>query len=88
MNALIIGGGAQGRVILDILRTGNRHDAIAFLDDNEQLWGGKVNGVPVLGGVDHAFTFDADTIALIVALGSPPLRLEVASRLRTKGIPM
>jgi acetyltransferase-like isoleucine patch superfamily enzyme len=86
MRTLIVGAGAQGRVIADILRARGGHDAIAFIDENESLWGAEVNGIPVLGGLAEVLRGNVQDLAMIVALGNPMVRLRVAKRIEEGGV--
>jgi len=83
MTALIIGAGAQGRVILDILRSAGEYDRIEFVDENEKLWGTQMNGAPVRGNLEDALRQSA--AAFILALGNPRMRLTVAERVSRRG---
>ncbi|HTD20232.1 MAG TPA: hypothetical protein VK667_11955, partial [Ktedonobacteraceae bacterium] len=87
VKALIFGAGAQGRVILDILRAQSRYDSIEFIDDNETLWGQFVNGAPVAGNFDYAHQQDQGTSRMIIAVGNPVLRLSIARKAREYAIP-
>jgi len=49
---LILGAGGHGRVVLDIIRQGGRFTPIGFLDNNPALHGRRIDGLPVLGGID------------------------------------
>lgn len=80
MKAYIFGSGAQGRVILDILRVQGRHDFIEFIDDNQELWGKQVNGVPIFGGFDYVIEQDRDSFEMVIALGNPNTRLTIAKK--------
>jgi|ERR1017187_6609799 sugar O-acyltransferase (sialic acid O-acetyltransferase NeuD family) len=87
MKALIVGAGAQGRVILDILRAEARHESIAFVDDNSAMRGRLVNGAAIECGLEEALA-RPDGIEMIVALGDPDRRLAVAARIAGRGIPL
>ena len=52
MKAFIVGSGAHGRVVLDILRAQGECDSIYFIDDNESLWQTQINGTTVAGGIE------------------------------------
>lgn len=52
MEIVILGAGGHGRVVLDILRQAARHKVVGFLDNNVQLHGRRVDGLPILGGID------------------------------------
>ena len=50
---LILGASEAGRTTLGLLRTADPHaTVVGFVDDDQQLWGSEVDGVPVLGGAD------------------------------------
>jgi sugar O-acyltransferase (sialic acid O-acetyltransferase NeuD family) len=87
MKALIVGAGPQGRVILDILKAQGRHTAFGFVDDASELRGREINGVRVECGLDEALR-EAAGIEMIVALGNPDLRQELAGRIASRGIPL
>lgn len=86
MKALIFGAGAQGRVVLDILRAQGRHESVEFVDDNEQLWGQRVNGIPIVGGFDYILQQDRETFEMVVALGNPNTRLTIAKKAKEHSI--
>ena len=49
---IILGAGGHGRVVLDIIRQAGQFTPIGFLDNNTALHGRRVDGLPVLGGID------------------------------------
>lgn len=53
MDIVILGAGGHGRVVLDIIQQARTHRAIGFLDNNPALHGRRVDGLPVLGGIDQ-----------------------------------
>jgi sugar O-acyltransferase (sialic acid O-acetyltransferase NeuD family) len=83
MRSFICGAGAQGRVILDILRACDSLQTIDFVDENKALWGTVVNGALVRGNLEQALTKPG--AAFILALGNPKLRLAVAQRIQDGG---
>ncbi len=87
MKAFIVGAGAQGRVILDILRAQHRHHAIEFIDDNPAIEGQEINGAKVVSSLDQALSSpDIRGAEMIVALGNPDLRIAIAGRIGEQGI--
>ena len=57
---LILGASEAGRTTLGLLReAGPQATVVGFVDDDRDLWGGEVDGVPVLGGADRL----ADAVA-------------------------
>ena len=78
----ILGAGAHGRVVADVLRSqGMTVDG--FLDDDKSLQGSLVAGYPVVGGSE--FLMSSNRHEIIVALGKAPLRLELTERFRSQG---
>jgi len=49
---VILGAGGHAKVLIEALRSQGNDDSIVALDNNAELWGHKVQGVPVLGGDD------------------------------------
>lgn len=49
MKIVIIGASGFGKEVLDILRHDPDNEVVGFIDKNEELFGSKINGVPVLG---------------------------------------
>lgn len=49
---IILGAGGHGRVVLDIIRQAGKFTPIGFLDNNPTLHGRRIDGLPVLGGID------------------------------------
>ena len=57
---LILGASDAGRTMLGLLREAGPHaTVVGFVDDDRELWGREVDGVPVLGGADRL----ADAVA-------------------------
>lgn len=52
LSIIILGAGGHGRVVLDIIRQAGQFTPIGFLDNNPALHGRRVDGLPVLGGID------------------------------------
>ncbi|MDO9129626.1 MAG: acetyltransferase [Anaerolineales bacterium] len=78
----VLGAGAHGRIVADILRSqGLPMDG--FLDDDKSLHGTFVAGYPVVGGVE--LLMDLIKHEVIVALGKAPLRLKLTKRFRNQG---
>lgn len=85
MKALIVGAGAQGRVILDILRAQGIHASVAFVDDDATVRGKEINGALVSMGLEEALSL-REEVEMIVALGNPDLRLRLAARISGCGV--
>jgi len=82
MEILIVGAGAHGRVVLDILRDAGE-ESIRFADDNPQLVGQSVNGAPVVS-FQEALEREPGSIGFVVSVGKPALRLELCRRIRQR----
>lgn len=87
MHALIVGAGAQGQIVVDILLARNEHDMVEFIDDEPELEGRVINGTPVSGDIASLSQRRPGSYGVIVAIGSPILRLRLAERLRDGNAP-
>lgn len=77
---LIIGAGGYGREVCQVVEDLDpAWKVLGFLDDREELHGGMVRELPVLGGIDAVTEHPAAAVA--VAVGSPAGRRAVAERL-------
>jgi sugar O-acyltransferase (sialic acid O-acetyltransferase NeuD family) len=77
---IIIGAGGYGREVCQVVEDlGPDWNVLGFLDDREELHGGTIRELPVLGAVDAAREHHA--AAIVVAVGSPAGRRAVAERL-------
>lgn len=85
MNTYIVGAGAQGRVVLDILRARHLDDTITFIDENRGLWGTAINGAEVCGGLAQKLSQAQTDAGMIVALGNPVSRMSIAFKIREAG---
>ena len=76
MRIVIIGAGALGRVVAEIIARTGEDELAGFVDDSSSL-ADEVNGVPVLGdsGTLAALAARGSADAAVVALGQGPLRL-------------
>jgi sugar O-acyltransferase (sialic acid O-acetyltransferase NeuD family) len=89
---VIIGGGDGAVQVLDVLAKTPGQQAVAILDDNPDLRGQKLNGVPVTGGIDvdrivglyEQGEFDAAVISISTII---KLRAEIFEKLKARGIP-
>jgi sugar O-acyltransferase (sialic acid O-acetyltransferase NeuD family) len=76
---VIAGAGGQGAIVADILRD----EAIGFVDDNAELRGTTILGLPVLGPL--ASLPDLEHDAIVVAIGDNRGRREMTERLVAAG---
>lgn len=87
MNIIILGAGGHGRVVLDILQQAREHVVKGFLDSNPQLWGRRVDGIPVLGGTDLLPDLAGQGIeGAVVAIGDNGVRRQFADLVDASGL--
>ena len=86
MDTLIIGAGGHGKVVLDILRAGQRYNPIGFIDADPALAGASVHGVPVIGGINQLSKLRQKKIQhAIIAIGDNRARRRYATILTEHG---
>lgn len=79
---LIAASGLAREVISSIQQTGG-HEVVGLLDDNADLHGTRIGGVPILGGLEMA----ADSLAgLLICAGQGSARAAIAERLDALGV--
>jgi len=87
MRILVIGAGGHAHVIADILlqmkSSGAGLEPIGYLDDNPDLIGQQIQGLPVLGSLTCLPNIAHD--AVILAIGDNAIRYRVFSALAQKG---
>lgn len=87
MRVLVIGAGGHAHVIADILLQmklcGSGLEPIGCLDDNPDLIGQQILGLPIRGSLTSLSTIAHD--ALVVAIGDNAIRCRVFSALEQKG---
>lgn len=70
MDVVILGAGGHGRVVLDILLQAKLHRPVGFLDNNAAIHGRRIDGLPVLGGIESAAELKARGIpGAVIAIG-------------------
>jgi sugar O-acyltransferase (sialic acid O-acetyltransferase NeuD family) len=89
MKLVVIGARADNgaHMMLDLIADGVTHEIVAFLDDNPDLWGTRVEGVPVLGpaaAADQAL--DAGATGAVLFLGTPGDRERIGKHLLAAGL--
>jgi sugar O-acyltransferase (sialic acid O-acetyltransferase NeuD family) len=85
---LVLGAGGHGRVVLDILLQTGRHEVAGFLDNNAEIHGRRIDGIPVLGALDDLARIAAESGVggVIVAIGDNGVRRGLARRVDAAGI--
>ncbi|MGH7178239.1 MAG: acetyltransferase [Tepidisphaeraceae bacterium] len=87
MDAVIVGAGGHGKVVLEILREADRARPVGFLDADPSLVGSMVGGLPVLGAINHIPKLRQQKIrAAIVAIGDNRARAEYVRVLAEHGL--
>ena len=87
MRALVIGAGGHAHVVGDILQqmdsSGAGLELIGYLDDNPDLIGQQIQGLPILGSLTSLPEIAHDVV--IVAIGDNVVRHRLFSALKRKG---
>lgn len=86
MDMVILGAGGHGRVVLDVIQQAGKHKPVGFLDNNRSLHGRRVDGLPVLGGLEQLAELKKRGIeGAIVAIGDNGVRRAMADILESDG---
>lgn len=85
---LILGAGGHGRVVLDILLHEGRYDVVGFLDNNSEIHGRRVDGIPVHGSIDdlEAIGRELGAEGAIIAIGDNGTRRGLARQVDQTGL--
>jgi len=85
---LVLGAGGHGRVVLDILLHDPAAEIVGFLDNNPDIRGRRIDGFPVLGGIDdlEAVAAAHGIDALVIAIGDNGVRRGFARRIQQAGL--
>jgi sugar O-acyltransferase (sialic acid O-acetyltransferase NeuD family) len=83
----ILGAGGHGRVVQDILIQAKQYRPVAFLDNNPNIHGRRVDGIPVLGGIDDLSRLGAEkgVHAVVIAIGDNGTRRGLARQVEEAG---
>ncbi|MFO0840332.1 MAG: acetyltransferase [Phycisphaerae bacterium] len=89
-NVLIIGAGGHGRVVLDILLQARACRVAGFLDNNQKLRGRRIDGLPILGGIDDlaVVATQLGIDGILIAIGDNGLRRGFARQAQHLAIPL
>jgi UDP-perosamine 4-acetyltransferase len=90
IDTLIIGAGGHGKVVLDILRSGDHYRPVGFVDADPKLTGTTVCGVPVFGAIHLLNRLIAQHRigAAIIAIGDNRARSSYARAVDDARIPL
>ena len=73
----LIGAGGHAKVILALLEEQGRK-CLGIYDDNKELWGKTLSGVPIIGAVKELA--DRDDISAVIAIGNNNIRKNIAEK--------
>ena len=87
-NILILGAGGHGRVVLDIVLACGHHQVVGFLDNNADIHGRRIDGIPVLGSVDDLphLAQQHGVEGVVIAIGDNGVRRGLARKVDAYGI--
>lgn len=83
---VVVGAGAQGRIVAVIWRRADPQRELAFFDDQPTLWGTQVLGIPVSGPVASLEESGFRAAPVIVGLGHNYARTDLARKLEQKAV--
>ena len=87
MSWLIFGAGAQGRILLELVRAVHGSDEWLVVDDSPELQGQRLDGVSIVGRDWLARRVDLVKARAVIAVGDNPVRLRLAGELGAMGVP-
>lgn len=93
-NAMIIGAGASGQMILKELMMSARAKArpLCVIDDNPNKWGRNINGVPIIGGRDCIMEcvkkYNIDQILFAIPTATPENKRDILNICKETGCEM
>jgi sugar O-acyltransferase (sialic acid O-acetyltransferase NeuD family) len=76
-SVIVVGAGGHGKVVVSALQA-QGCEIRAIFDDDSAKWGQTLLGLPISGPIDRLG--DSDPFPVIIALGSPTLRMQLAER--------
>lgn len=81
---VVLGAGGLGREVAwqisQIRNVIEQYHVIGFVDDNPELQGKVINGLPNLGGIDFLINY-TEEIAVVICLANPKIRREIYEKL-------
>ncbi len=87
---VVIGAGGHGREVAEILqhqsRLGDKLEVVGFVDDNQDLQGKTVGGLPVVGDWRWFKGVDRNEIGVICAVGNPKICKLLTVRAKDMGL--
>ncbi len=86
MNVAIFGCGGLGQMTQDILVQAGRCSPVAFLDSDPNKHARKIDGVPVVGGLESLASVIAGGVhGVVVAIGDNRTRVSIATEIERRG---
>lgn len=87
MEVVIVGAGTYGQVYAHYLRKNSPYSLAGFLDDNVELHGRVIDGLPVLGETSHMARLKSQGVdGVIVPIGNNGVRLRLLELARDHGL--
>ena len=90
MRIIILGARLDGQagVVLSALRQSGEHEVVGFLDNNPELQGAVLDGVPVIGSTDELLSLElvSDIGGAFIAIGENFARGRLARRVEGRGL--
>lgn len=86
LKTVIIAASGHGKVVLDILQQNENIEIAGFIDDDSNLHGKSVNGVPVIGDFSIISNIIDNIDCGIVAIGDNHIRAELFKKLQDIGL--
>lgn len=84
---VIIGAGGLGQLTRDIVLQAGVCEAVAFIDRDPRRHGARVDGLPVVGGLDQINRLRwRGVTGAVVAIGINQARIQVAARIAASGL--
>lgn len=71
MRVLVLGAGRAGDTLVRGLVRENRYRLVGILDDNQQIRGARIHGVPVLGNLEQLPELSRETAAQMLLIAMP-----------------
>jgi acetyltransferase EpsM len=85
MKWAIIGAGAQGMIVLDVLREQHRDADLLFVDDDDRRVGNRLHDVEVVSRQTFLQHSNPESFQVMVAIGHNEVRLRIAAELAACG---
>lgn len=77
---LVLGAGRAGELLVRDMRTTGQYLAVGFLDDDRNLYGARLHGLPVLGRLDELERIAPEVAAEMLLIAMPSISREQMQR--------